>query len=320
MSGLVLLVFAAALPRDVADSLQAGLESLASTQNPDGSWPGSYGRTTGIVASCTLAFLATGNPPGRGKCGSNCARSVGYLLKHAKPNGLIYTAGMSGGPMYHHGLATLALAEVWGETHNRRVRDCLRRAIDLIVRTQNSAGGWRYEPRPRDADISVTVMQLMALRAARDAGISVPKDIIDGGIEYVKSCWNASDGGFAYTPRGGSGFARTGAGVTSLQVCGDYKSAEVKRGVDYILQHTEGKKIDQWYYYGVYYASQGVYQWGGEAWDKWNAFITQDLLSKQTRPGNRDAGSWRGSYHPYDSAMALLVLSIPYHYLPIYQR
>ena len=319
MSALVLVALAAALPREVEDGLQAGLEFLASTQKPDGSWPGSYGKTTGIVASCTLAFLASGNIPGRGKYGANCARAVDFLTKHSKSNGLIHSPWMKGGPMYHHGLSTLALAEVWGETRHKKVRDCLRRATDLISRVQNSAGGWRYLPRPSDADMSVTVMQLMALRAARDAGISVPKEVIDAGVEYVKSCWNAKDGGFAYKPRGPSGFARTGAGVTSLQVCGDYKATEVKRGVEYILQFAEGKKIDRWYYYGVYYTSQGLFQWGGEAWEKWDAFITKDLLSKQRR-GRKGSGSWGGSYRQYDAAMSLLVLAIPYHYLPIYQR
>ena len=55
--------------------------------------------------------------------------------------------------------------------HGRRtqrpgLRDALERAVALIVSSQNDQGGWRYEPRPADADISVTVMQLVALRAA----------------------------------------------------------------------------------------------------------------------------------------------------------
>ena len=47
------------------------------------------------------------------------------------------------------------------------VREALRRAVRLIVNTQNSEGGWRYQPVRNDADLSVTVCQIMALRAAR---------------------------------------------------------------------------------------------------------------------------------------------------------
>jgi len=39
-----------------------------------------------------------------------------------------------------------------------------------IIESQNAEGGWRYNPRPFDADISVTVCQMMALRSAKNAG------------------------------------------------------------------------------------------------------------------------------------------------------
>jgi hypothetical protein len=187
--------------------------------------------------------------------------------------------------------------------------------VELIIRTQNAQGGWRYFPRVYDADISVTVMQVLALRAAKDAGINVPIQTINDGVRYVRSCANR-DGGFGYTPQGASGFARTGAGVISLQVCGEYDAPEVKRGIDYIMK-CKGQKPDSWYSYGHYYAAQAVYQFGGQAWEEWYPFIRQELISRQAT--TRD-GSWPSEYEEYSSAMALLVLSIPYRYLPIYQR
>lgn len=304
-----------------------GLAHLAGQQRADGSWPDAGGGT-GVVAACALAFMAHGHLPGSGQYGQVTARALQFLLRAAQPDGLIYRAGMGPQPMYHHGLATLALAEAWGQTADDRIREVLVRAVALICATQNAKGGWRYQPKVHDDDLSATVMQLMALRAAKDAGLAVPKEVIDAGIRYVKRCHNGKgegqDGGFGYMPGRPSGFSRTGAGVTSLQVAGDARSAEVSQGVEYILQFKpvgEKKPEEEWYYYGSYYATMGLYQaqglgaWGRRAWGRWYPAMTRDLLARQ-----KGDGSWHGQYRPYPAAMALLILEIPCRYLPIYQR
>jgi len=54
-----------------------------------------------------------------------------------------------------------------------RAHDLLVRAVQLMKSAQNREGGWRYQPKPADADLTVTVCQLQALQAVRDAGIAV---------------------------------------------------------------------------------------------------------------------------------------------------
>src|SRR5215207_2156141 len=112
--------------------------------------------------------------------------------------------------MYGHGFATLFLAEIYGMTGNEEVKEKLSNAVKLIQRTQNHEGGWRYQPAPYDADISVTITQVMALRAARDAGIKVEKEVMEKAIGYIKKC-QCGDGGFSYVAGqgSGSGFARS---------------------------------------------------------------------------------------------------------------
>src|SRR5262249_45824559 len=132
--------------------------------------------------------------------------------------------GTSHGPMYGHGFGTLFLAEVHGMVHDRdlreRLRATLKRAVKLIVDKQNPEGGWRYKPEPVEADISATICQIMALRAARNAGFYVPKSTVDRCIEYVKRC-QERDGGFRYMAQGGgAAFARTAAGVVALYSAG----------------------------------------------------------------------------------------------------
>ena len=124
--------------------------------------------------------MATGSTPGRGPFGRQVNRCVRYLLENAKDDGYI-TAQTTGvhGRMYGHGFATLFLAEVYGMTLDVMVREKLAKAVQLIVTSQNDEGGWRYEPTSEDADLSVTICQVMALRAARNAGIYVPKAVVD---------------------------------------------------------------------------------------------------------------------------------------------
>ncbi len=311
-------------------AVKKGLGWLAANQRPDGSWAGTVGSSTGGVASCTLAFLSNGHVPGSGEYGQVVSRSLEFIMRSAQPTGLLFKNGMGpGGIMYHHGLATLCLAEAWGETADPKMRECLRKAVDLICACQNQHGGWRYQPKISDDDLSATVMQLMALRAAKDAGMDVPKEVIDAGIEYVKRCHNGrgqgKDGGFAYQPGGESGYARAGAGVTSLQVAGNYKATEVSEGVDYLMDFEPiGKKPhpkDGFYYYGMYYATMGIYQaqsigaWGRKAWQAFYPATVAGMVRDQ-----KPDGRWEGDYEVYPTAMAALILDIPCRYLPIYQR
>ena len=143
---------------DLRVSIDKGLSALARMQVEDGSFgDGRYDRHAGVTALSGLAFMADGNLPDRGRYAPQVRRTLDFLLEHVQPSGLV-AAETSHGPMYGHGFATLLLAEIYGSSHrDTDVHDALSRAIDLIVRTQNEEGGWRYQPVPADADVSVTI-------------------------------------------------------------------------------------------------------------------------------------------------------------------
>src|SRR5207248_9119043 len=133
-----------------------------------------------------LTFLAGGHQPGQGHYGKQVTRALQYVLtkeQSSPPGFLHHTFGQQHGPMYGHGFATMFLAESHGTVADRdlrkRVRDTLGRAVKVIIDAQNKEGGWRYQPQPEQADMSVTVCQIMALRAARNAGVEVPKSTVD---------------------------------------------------------------------------------------------------------------------------------------------
>ena len=146
---------------------------MASHQNADGSFGADgYRRNVAVVSLAGLAFLANGSALGRGPYGRNISRCLEYVLAHTDDSGFVNAPESSShGPMYGHGFATLFLAEVYGMHPDPELRPKLVKAVKLIINTQNDEGGWRYQPERREADISVTICQVMALRAARNAGI-----------------------------------------------------------------------------------------------------------------------------------------------------
>lgn len=300
-------------------AVRKALRYLAETQNPDGSWGGSggYSSDVAIVGLCALAFMSAGHQPDRGPYGQVLRRATDYLVKSAQRTGLIYNpAAAAGPPMYGHGFATLALAELYGMTRRLDLRDKLEAAVALILRTQNAEGGWRYQPRVADADISVVICQIMALRAAANAGIRVPRETIARAIEYVKRCANNPDGGFSYMPGNrGSGQARTGAGVLALIVMGERHCEEARRGLEYLMSRPPGNR-DGHVFYAIYYCTQAMYQAGGRYWAYWYPRVSEYLLSTQ-----RPDGSWYdGPGQAYATAMGVLALQVPAGLLPIYQK
>lgn len=299
-------------------AIERGLEALARRQAADGSFGGSgAGKHAGITALAGLAFMQAGNLPGRGKFGQNVQRALDFVLASSQESGLI-AADRNSPPMYGHGFATLFLAEVYGMTGDGRVKECLQKAVRLIQRTQNPQGGWRYAPVPYDADISVTICQVMALRAARDAGIKVDKDVIDKAIDYVRKCQNP-DGGFNYMlgMGSGSGFARSAAGLASLYYAGVYEGDDVTRALKYLLRFSprgNASEMEGHFYYGHYYAVQTMFLAGGDYWAKWFPQVRDQLVTRQGRNG-----LWQGDYsEDYATAMALIILQMPNRYLPVY--
>ena len=296
-----------------------GFVYLASVQGDAGSYgQDRYGRHVGITALATMAFMADGHLPGRGKYGEQVERGLGFILSSAQETGLI-AADTSHGPMYGHGFATLFLGEVYGMTGDPRVREVLVKAVRLIVAAQNHEGGWRYHPMQLDADISVTICQIMALRSARNAGISVPHRTIERSISYVRRCQNSSDGGFRYMLGGGSSlFPRSAAGVASLYHAGVYQDDALNKGLQYLLKQKSIKSArgTGHYYYGHYYAVQAMYLAGGHYWVEWFPWIRHQLLADQD-----PKGQWKSNHGDhYGTAMALLILQIPNRLLPIYQK
>jgi hypothetical protein len=312
-------------------AIDQGLGYLAGHQHRDGSFGTvQYQGNVAITSLAALAMMAGGNQPGRGVYSDVVTRALRYVVDQDDGRGyLLSKTGTSHGPMYGHGFGTLFLAEVHGMVHDNdlrtRLRDTLKRAVKLIVEGQNPDGGWRYQPGSRDADVSVTICQIMALRAARNAGFYVSKKTVDRCIEYVKRCQN-KDGGFRYQLSGGpSQFARSAAGVVALHCAGVYKGPEIESGLNYLMRLKPNSAFNRpdvhlHYFYGQYYAAQAMWTAGDTYWKEWYPAIRDELINHPDR--QRQSGCWADHRftNDYGTAMACIILQIPNNYLPILQK
>lgn len=304
-----------------AQVLHGSLKWLAAQQLPNGAWTEvrGGGHPVAMTGYTLLAYMGSGNLPDEGEFAKNVTNGMQFLLDSVQPDGLF--ANASDKYMYQHGIATTALAELYGQTRSPAIRLQLDRLVKTILNSQSKQGGWRYNPRPADADISVTVLHVVALRAAKNAGLDVPQTVIDNAIQFVRSCYNVQEGAFSYLPGGkGPGFARTAAAIYSLQVCGIYDDPEIKSGSSYLFQKFKDR---QYWTYGNYYAAPAQYMIGGDTWRHWYPLVRKDLLDAVKKEG--DLYHWEnrggGDVGPvYDTAVASNILAIPYHYLPLYQR
>jgi Prenyltransferase and squalene oxidase repeat len=325
------------LTSEALRATERGLAFLANTQNRDGSFGESalYHGNLAVTSLAGLALLAGGHTPARGAYGASVVRALLFVLskeQQTPPGFLNNTVGFGNqrpGAMYSHGFATLFLAETYGMVADRVLQDRLKgtieRAVQLIINSQNSEGGWRYDPWKEPADSSVTICQIMALRAARNVGFFVPKEAADKCVKYVRSCQTA-DGGFSYfAGQTGSAFPRSAAGVVALYCAGVYSGKEVEQGLRYLMRFKPGGGArggflqDNHYYYGQYYAAQAMWTAGPKYWDEWFPAIRDELMRLNRGRGD---GSWADPTvcNHYATAMACIILQIPNNYLPILQK
>ncbi len=319
---------------DAQTAIDGGLDYLAKHQGADGAFADKTGAANvAVTALAGLALLAGGQLPGRGKYGRVAARAADFIVARgaaATKVGYLQNtdAFLQHGAMYQHGFGSLFLAEIHGTfpdpAKQAVVRDMLEKAIALTVKAQSRDGGWRYEPQPGDSDVSVAVAQLMALRAAKNAGIFVDKSVVDKCVDYIKGC-RLPDGGFCYQkgrPATLSAFPRSAAAIVGLYSAGIYEGEIIEKGLKYLMrflptgQRTNDVRQDHWYY-GHYYGALAMWTAGGNYWNEWFPAIRKELLARRTN-GVWDDSNYNGT--AFGTAMACIILQLPNNYLPIMQK
>jgi hypothetical protein len=353
---------------------ERGLEWLVRNQQEDGSWLCNVGFKlndgykvlhedkphVGVSALAGTSFLASGSTPWRGPYATQVKRCLEFILSSQDETGFL---GRNDTRMYSHAFATMFLAEVYGSTRDplrdRRVRVALQKAVEFTYKSQNQQGGWRYVPNAEDSDMSITVCQVVALRAAKNKGIAVPKESIDAAVDYVlKSAVTSEDprdnfepGAFLYQYQSKNAqaeahtrtsFALTAAGLTTLYGAGIYNDQDIRdfvrnRGLrmsrvpqfDNMLRYLQNHYGDvanaryrdhYFYYYGNYYAVQAMYIAGDTTRAPWWTRFYTRLRDDVVERQEAD-GSWPSNVGPtFSTAVSTIILQVPNSYLPIFQR
>jgi len=317
-------------PDAVDRGIARGLAWLVQQQDMDtGRFAGELGNTHTALAS--MALMAAGHLPGRSEYGEHVRKGILFLAGVAeRENG--YFGNEGNGRMYAHGICSLALSEAYGmmptDAENRRVKEAMLAANRVTFGAQvtdeskgNHVGGWRYLPRPNDADLSVTVWLILALRSAQNAQLPVPEEVMERAMEYVRRTWHAERQSYSYQPGNNQSASMRTAGVVAMLAMGENEDTEMRR------RHQESMAFlnnfdplsGNHFYYQSYYVATAANMIGDAQRESFLPRMEQALLSLQEENGSfRKHRGYDGGV--YSTAFALLTLSIRYQYLPIYQE
>ncbi len=327
-------VQAAASRAEVDRVIEQGLQWVASQQSRLGHWSANDGRyPTAMTALAGITLSSEGSTTMQGLYAVNLRRAVDYLVSRSQTNGLIGDPQRDDRYTYGHGFAMLFLSQVLGEeedeSRRRELADILSRAVEFTGRAQTRAGGWGYVSAKDGHGFdegSTTITQVQGLRGCRNAGVAVPKEIIDKAVEYIRRC-TLPNGGVQYSSKGGGGRpAITAAAVACLFNAGEYDSQYVPKLLDYCQKHLGNishQGFGHWHYAHYYYA-QVRYRDGGDRWKSYRDQIAEKLLreAKTVRINGEAMAYWdQGYIGPiYTTSINLTILQLERGSLPIYQR
>jgi hypothetical protein len=334
-----------ATPEEVRQALVKALDWLASKQQKDGSWSRYETAFTGLSL---MAFIG-------GKCvqkdySVNIQGAINYLKSKYRPfskfpegsqDAAYYGGQLGSDSMYEHAIGTTAVIEALIDLDDESLEPVAQDAVNRILRSQNTEhkpetlrgpitpdnsyyGGWRYNPNSIDSDISVTGWQVLALKAAENAGFAIPGYVFPAAAKFVRSLQDKEEGSFSYSSPGGSGdsCARAGMGALSLQLSGFPQDPAIPAALRFMQDYAPRWNIEQpgdgYPFYYWYYGTRAMYLAGGEDWRIWKDWMCRFLVDHQN-----DDGSWEGQRNEktldaYRVALGALMLEFCCGHVPIY--
>jgi hypothetical protein len=326
-----------------------GLRWLAKQQHKDGHWEANGGQfSSAMTGIAGMTLLMEGSTIRDGKYSNHIRKAVDWLMNHSQQSGLIgeVNAPNQGlGYLYGHGFSLLFLSQVYGEEEDvdrrKKLEDLLTRAVKFCAKSQTSRGGWGYVSAIDGNDFdegSVSVTQVQALRAARNAGIVVAKETIDKVHDYLKKC-TTQRGGLIYSLQSGGGGERptiTVAAIASMFSTGEYDSPLAKKWIKFVKPIIPLDTVGQEQYghseYTQYYYAQVIYMMGEDGYaklfpdSKANDRLTWSRYKKAffaflERTQDKD-GSWSGTAigKVWTTCCYLTTLQLERGALPFYQR
>jgi hypothetical protein len=193
---------------------------------------------------------------------------------------------------------------------------------------------------------------MLVLHAARQCGYRIDPSVLDAALAYINRAYTevkpkhsaANDGtlretvpparnratGFVYRP--GVSIepepSATGVAIFIKSLFEKEADEKVRESLKFLRRSPPawgGKQYGGYYYFALFYISQGMFQVGGGAWERYRDAVFEILIKHQNGdgswpfpPDNRAQSRLTGDSYP--TALSILVLSLEKQYLPMYQR
>jgi hypothetical protein len=270
---------------------------------------------TGITALAVLALLGAGNTHLQGEHRVAVQHGLEFLLASQRSDGCLAGNAKLFASTYCHGMATLALAEAWATSRDQRLKSAVERAIEYTVAAQHSGGGWRYQPGDV-GDMSQFGWQIMALKSAELAGVKIPELTRQRSARFLLSVSSGRHGGLAsYRAKERPSRTMTAEALLCRYLLEDSPERNTcDEAVAFVSQELPTSGPANVYYW--YYGTLAMRFSGGEAWQRWNQGLQQQLLSSQRSDGSWNPDGVWGGYggKVYQTALSALCLEAYYRY------
>jgi hypothetical protein len=283
-------------------------------------------------------------------------QAIYYLRRVQDPEGAFGPREKEHAFSYSHSICTMAIAEAYWLTGSRGLESSAKKAVDFIAHMQNydpAQGhlGWRYGVQPGQSDSSVTGWMVLALKAARTAGVDVPDHCWEGAIRFLDDMTDVTPQGYyrtGYNRRASENSRLKGMrkrfewnhALSAINMFSRFFIADDPNQMrrDPILRDMANQmvepsglpvydpdehpgKIDYYYWY---YASLALFQMGGNHWKQWETEMFKAVTESQRMDGDKTSptyGSWDAidpwsgaGGRVYATAINALTLEVYYRY------
>ncbi len=337
-------------------ALALALQWLATHQYRRGNWlgaryEGGHDTDDTVTGLALLAFLGAGHSADSEQYGKNVRQAIEWILKRQDDE----VRGHFGKFSYQAAFTLMAMCEAYAMCGDEALVEPVQRAVDAACKAQNPDGGWRYVPNSRrsrrrgtaTSDTSVAGWWLMALKSAKSAGFTVPKETWENADRWFESIAK----GEGYDWSGGYTCPAKQLVPTAVLMCcrqflGHPRDDPIILGcADNLINERHFSfslparrlEFDQGcsFFYLWYYEALGFFQLGvgSEYWQTFNPLMKKQLLSTQCRDGT--VRRFKGSWDPYpnrrqsgrgnhwgrvgQTAIGALMLEVYYRYEPVHE-